>query len=38
MRHSMQVGFTTLREFASQRLPLRETAMKMLLDLTTHTG
>lgn len=34
----MQVGFTTLREFAVQRPPLRMNAMKILLDLTTHSG
>ena len=34
----MQVGFTTLREFAVQRPPLRGNAMKVLLDLTTHSG
>lgn len=32
----MQVGFTTLREFVIQRVPLRQQAMKILLDLTTH--
>ncbi|KAI5124287.1 hypothetical protein M0805_005134 [Coniferiporia weirii] len=32
----MQVGFTTLREFVTQRIPLRNQAMKILLDLTTH--
>ncbi|KAH8111033.1 Symplekin tight junction protein C terminal-domain-containing protein [Phellopilus nigrolimitatus] len=32
----MQVGFTTLREFVTQRVPLRYQAMKILLDLTTH--
>lgn len=35
---SMQVGFTTLREFVSQRVPLRQQAMNILLDLTTHPG
>lgn len=34
----MQVGFTTLREFVSQRIPLRNQALKLLLDLTTHAG
>ncbi|EJD43771.1 hypothetical protein AURDEDRAFT_65903 [Auricularia subglabra TFB-10046 SS5] len=32
----MQVGFTTLRELVSLRLPVRKAAMAMLLDLTTH--
>ncbi|TDL24074.1 hypothetical protein BD410DRAFT_767966 [Rickenella mellea] len=32
----MQVGFTTLREFVSQRPPMRTQAMKILLDLSTH--
>ena len=34
----MQVGFTVLREFVAQRLPVRAEAMKALLDLTTHPG
>ena len=34
----MQVGFTTLREFVSQKQLLRERAMQILLDLTTHPG
>ncbi|THH09925.1 hypothetical protein EW145_g1681 [Phellinidium pouzarii] len=32
----MQVGFVTLRDFVTQRAPLRNQAMKILLDLTTH--
>ena len=36
--YRMQIGFATLREFVSQRLPLRAQAMKILLDLTTHPG
>jgi symplekin len=33
-----QVGFTSLRDFVSQKVPLRRQAMRMLLELTTHSG
>lgn len=34
--HSMQVAFTTLRDFVMQRPTLRAEAMNILLELTTH--
>jgi symplekin len=34
----MQIGFTTLREIVIQRPSLREEALRVLLELTTHPG
>lgn len=34
----MQVGFSTLREFVTQRPTLRVEAMNIILELTTHPG
>jgi symplekin len=34
----MQVGFPSLRELVAVRPPVRQEAMKMLLELTTHPG
>lgn len=34
----MPIGFTSLRELVALRPPVRTEAMKILLDLTTHSG